>query len=75
MVAKFFSLNLGSTNINYTIIILLLLAHSSGIWSARWSPTGNVIATGSLDRNIKVWFVINFTIIILSLRYNNIFCL
>ncbi|RHZ86949.1 hypothetical protein Glove_42g30 [Diversispora epigaea] len=30
-------------------------AHTSGIWSTRWSPTGNVIATGSLDRNIKVW--------------------
>ncbi|CAG8831145.1 3481_t:CDS:2, partial [Racocetra persica] len=42
-------------NVQYTSHIEQQNAHSSGIWSARWSPHGNVVVTGSLDKTIKVW--------------------
>ncbi|RIA92210.1 WD40-repeat-containing domain protein [Glomus cerebriforme] len=30
-------------------------AHKSPIWSVRWSPSGNVVASGGLDNEIKIW--------------------
>ncbi|CAG8525596.1 10095_t:CDS:2 [Acaulospora morrowiae] len=52
---KLVSSSLGSAQDLHVKYHLKLLAHSSGIWSACWSPIGNVIATGSLDKTIKVW--------------------
>ncbi|CAG8455465.1 839_t:CDS:10 [Dentiscutata erythropus] len=44
-----------ATCVQYTTHIEQSNAHSSGIWSARWSPRSNVVITGSLDKTIKVW--------------------
>ncbi|CAG8573298.1 9126_t:CDS:10 [Funneliformis mosseae] len=30
-------------------------AHKAPIWAVRWSPTGNVVASGGLDNEIKIW--------------------
>ncbi|CAG8553430.1 3096_t:CDS:10, partial [Dentiscutata heterogama] len=48
-------LTYSNMSVQYTTHIEQSNAHSSGIWSARWSPRSNVVITGSLDKTIKVW--------------------
>lgn len=30
-------------------------AHDDSVWAAHWSPTENLLATGSVDESVKLW--------------------
>lgn len=30
-------------------------SHDDSVWTAHWSPTENILATGSVDESVKLW--------------------